>query len=182
MRVEKFKPNLIPNAPKDGSFNLLESLDKNDNVSNYMISLKKDGCRLQLGLGDKILTRALKEPQSDLVKAKFEALNKLCLKLNIAVDGEFYMHGAKFNEIFRFFANTNVSSSESVFKIQKTFAKDPIKFEKDFNGRSIEWLTTFHDELKFHIFDGIVIDRPEVVRFEDRIQIIYDRLKSADAE
>lgn len=179
MKVQGFKPNLIPNNPKDGSFgkeDLEAIINKNGGIQNYCVTLKKDGCRMQLGLGNEILTRSLKQPKSNLVIERFAALNQFCLDNNIAVDGEFYAHGMKFNEVFRFFSNTDVTRDKERIKLEKEQKKDPEKFNKDYNGRSIEWLTTFHDDLKFYAFDGIVLDRPDLVGFEERVIEINNRL------
>ena len=179
MDIKKFKPNLIPNNPKDGSFtkefrNAI--IEKNGGIGEYLATYKKDGCRLQLGLGPEILTRSLKTPQSVLVKQRFSELNALCAELGIAIDGEFYMHGLKFNEVFRFFSNTDVTRPEVRLQLEKELAKNPNKFHKDYDGRSIDFLTTFHDELKFWLFDGIVLDRPDLVGFEERMEEIFSRL------
>lgn len=96
MNIVGFKPNLIPNNPKDGSFGKDERnavIKKNGGIEKYYAIFKKDGCRLHLGLSDKILTRALKEPKSVLVRKRFKQLNKLCNELKIVLDGEFYAHG-----------------------------------------------------------------------------------------
>tara|TARA_R110000796_G_scaffold134716_3_gene250516 strand:+ start:4966 stop:6018 length:1053 start_codon:yes stop_codon:yes gene_type:complete len=178
--ITKFKPNLIPNNPKDGTFDLPTTILTNGGMHKYNVFYKKDGCRLHLGLDQNILTRSLKQPKSVLVINRFKKLNELCLKLNIAIDGEFYMHGLKFNEIFRFFSNTDVTRSEVVEKYKKLQNKDAQFFAKEYSGRSIEHLTTLHQELKFWLFDGIILDRPDLVRFEDRMKEIISRLSNYD--
>lgn len=179
MKVKGFKPNLIPNNPKDGSFTKEERnkvIEKNGGIEQYRILFKKDGCRMQLGLADIPLSRALKPIKSILVNKKFDKLNKLCLDLNISLDGEFYMHGLKFNEIFRFFSNTDVTSEKYRIKLKKELNKNPEKFHDDYNGKDIDFLTTFHDELTFWPFDGVVLDRPDLVGFDERIEEINKRL------
>lgn len=179
MNIKGFKPNLIPNNPKDGTFGdeeLKAVIEKNGGAERYLIMLKKDGCRMQLGLSDKILSRSLKEPKSILVRERFERLNQICKELKITLDGEFYAHGMKFNEIFRFFSNTDVTSEKYRVKLEKEQAKDPGKFYIDYNGRSIEFLTTFHEQLAFWPFDGLVLDRPDLVGFEERMLEIHKRL------
>lgn len=180
-----FKPNLIPNNPKDGSWTQEarnKVLESNGGIQNYLITNKKDGCRLQLGLGPTPLTRSLKQPKSVLVLERFDKLNTICRQLNIVIDGEFYMHGLKFNEIFRFFSNTDVTRPEYREKLVKEKAKKPDWFKEEYNDRSIDFLTTFHTDLKFWIFDGIVLDKPEVTRFEDRMDIIEARLADVNQE
>lgn len=177
-----FKPNLIPNNPKDGSFDKNQAIEKNGGPQRYFGVFKKDGCRLQLGLGKDILTRSLKAPKSSLVNERFKALNQLCLDLKISLDGEFYMHGLKFNEIFRFFSNEDVTRNDYKEKLEKELKKDPKKFDNEYGGRGIEFLTTFHEDLKFWFFDGIVLDRPDIIRFEDRMNEIGNRLKRSNLD
>lgn len=179
--VKGFKPNLIPNNPKDGSFSTEvrnQVIKKNGGISSYKIAFKKDGCRLGLGLADKPLTRSLKEPKSKLVLSRFQPLNDLCKELKIAIDGEFYMHGLKFNEIFRFFSNSDVTRDSYRDQLIKESKKDSRVFREEYNGRSVDFMSTFHEDLKFWLFDGIVIDRPDLVGFEERMEEILVRLQS----
>lgn len=177
--LKGFKPNLIPNNPKDGSFTAEKRnavINKNGGIEKYIVIPKKDGCRMQLGISDKILGRSLKEPQSILVRERFAKLNQLCIDLKIAVDGEFYMHGLKLNEIFRFFSNEDVTREKVRVKLIKEMNKNFPKFQKDYNGKDIAFLTTFHKDLKFWLFDGVVLDRPDLVGFAERMTEIERRL------
>jgi len=92
------------------------------------------------------------------------------------------MHGAKMNEIFRFFSAQNVESPGYRKKLERQLEKSPSTFKDIHGDRTIDWLCTFHEGLKFWIFDGMILDRPEVVSFEDRIRIIYERLEANGAE
>lgn len=175
--MSKFKPNLIPNTPKGETFDYENAILKNGGFQNYHILLKKDGARLEVV--DELLTRSLKQPDSILVKERFEGLVDLCKELNIVLEGEFYCHGMRFNTIMRFFRNEDVTSTENRVKLEKEFNKNPEKFAKDYDGHSIEYLTQFHDDLKFWIFDGYLLDMPEVTGFEDRMTEIMIRLKSS---
>lgn len=176
--VEKFKPNLIPNNPKDRSFDISEALKKNGSVEDYKILVKKDGCRLQAGITDTVLTRSLKQPKSNLVINRFQRLNDICKELKIALDGEFYMHGLKFNSIFRFFSKFDVTDEDYKKSLEREFKKSESKFNDKYDNLSIEFLTTFHKDLKFWMFDGIVLDRPDLVGYEERIKEIISRLEN----
>ena len=179
-----FKPNLIPNNPKDGSWTREkrnEVIDSNGGIENYVIANKKDGCRMQMGLDNTPLTRSLKKPKSELVLQRFHKLNQICKQLNIAIDGEFYVHGLKFNEIFRFFSNVDVTREEYKEKLLKKKKQKPAWFAKEYGGRSVEFLTTFHQDLKFWIFDGIVLDMPEL-GFNERMLIIESRLAEVNQD
>jgi len=173
--ISKFKPDLIPNSPKGGSFDIYQTIEDNGGYEEYLVSCKKDGCRMQL-IESLIKTRSLKAPKSKLVMERFQPLADLCAELNIAVDGEFYMHGLKFNEIFRFFSNEDVTRQSVVDKLNRMAVAKPKEFTKEHGLHSVEWLTTFHDDLQFWLFDGIVLDRPDLVGFEERINEIMSRL------
>jgi hypothetical protein len=182
MNIKGFKPNLIPNNPKVG-FGEKERdsvIMKNGGYGNYTANLKKDGCRLQLGIAPLALSRSLKQPGSDLVSERFFRLNQICINKKISLDAEFYMHGLKFNEIFRYFSNTDVTRESYADSLEKEREKNPKKFEKDYNGRNISFLTTFHDNLKAWVFDGTVLDMPELIGYEDRMTEIRKRLNGID--
>jgi hypothetical protein len=169
-------PDLIPNWPKNQEKDYQKVMDQNGGPTKYVGTYKKDGVRLQLGFAPTTLSRSFKEPQSVLVRERFKEFNDICILENIALDGEFYMHGLKFNEIYRYYANTDVTREEYRLQLEKEFKKNDKKFYKDYNNRTIGFLTHFHEDLKFWLFDGRVIDRPDLVRFEDRMREIINRL------
>lgn len=179
--LKGFKPNLIPNNPKDDSFNREAVINKNGGHSMYIATLKKDGCRLQL-IDGKVLTRSLKEPKSNLVVSRFKEISERLAAVGVAVDGEFYKHGLKFNEIFRFFSKADVTDPAYKKKLEKELAKNPEKFKKDYEGRDIEFLTTFPDDLKIWIFDGIIVDAPGLTRYQDRMIELSHRVRKAGLE
>lgn len=167
----KYKPNLIKDIPKDGSVSRQDVYDlitKNGGLENYIAFKKKDGCRLAAGVKDTLVTRSLKPVKSILVNKRFAEFNALCQKLNIIVDGEFYMHGLKFNEINRFFTKRDVTDPEYRTELENLFIKRPETFTNKYRGKGIPFLTTFHKELKFWAFDFIILDRPDLVGFEER--------------
>jgi hypothetical protein len=181
----KFKPNLIDNEPKDGSFSRQDREDiitKHGGIEEYIIFPKKDGCRLELGLGPRVLSRSLKEPGSELVKTRFTKLNQICLDLNMIIEGEFYMHGEAFNHINRFFAKSDVTTPEYLKELTNMKEKKPEAFYEKFRGKDIPFLTTFHEELKFWAFDFIITDRPDLVGFKDRWAEAYNRLMTVNWE
>ena len=183
--MEKFKPNLIDNEPKDGSFSKEDRealITKHGGIENYIVFPKKDGCRLEIGLGPNILSRSLKEPGSNLVKERFAEFNKICLSLNMIVEGEFYWHGEAFNHINRFFAKSDVTTPEYLKELTNMKEKKPEAFYEKFRGKDIKFLTTFHKELKFWAFDFILKDRPDLVGFEDRYQEAFRRLSHYDLD
>lgn len=177
--MENFKPNLIPNSPKDGSFDMDKVILKNGGYDKYLILFKKDGVRVQL-IDGHVLSRALKSPGSKLVINRFlEVANRL-EELGISIDGEFYTHGQKFNSIFRFFSKSDVTCPKYRLELEKAMQKDPIKFKKEYDGLSIDYLTQFHDDLKLWLFDGILLDAPEITGYFDRMVEIRKRLIDAN--
>lgn len=173
--VKNFRPNLIPNNPKSETTDFDKIILKNGGYSKYIFLKKKDGCRLELFDGN-VLTRAFKEPGSILVMKRFKKIAEEFRKLNIIVEGEFYMHGLKFNSIFRFFSKSDVTTLSYFNELEKAEKKDPVKFKDEYDGLSIEFLTTFHDDLKLHIFDCIILDRPDLVGFEERMIELNNRV------
>jgi len=183
--MSEFKPNLISSNPKDGSFtkefrdNLINS---KGGIKEYRAILKKDGCRLELGLKPDPVGRSLKKPKSILLHERFAKLNHLCIDLGIIAEGEFYMHGEKFNTIFSFFSNTDVTNPNYKLKLEKLYLKKHKDYKKKYGDKTVEFLTTFHDDLKFWLFDGVILDRPDLVGFEERMIEIIRRLKTLSNE
>ena len=176
--MKDFKPNLIPNNPKGEEGCHLTPIAKNGGHKMYLSIKKKDGCRLELIEG-KVLSRSLKVPGSYLVVDRFKALAEQLHALGIVAEGEFYMHGLKFNAIFRFFSKSDVTTPEYKKELEKALQKDPKAFAKEYDGHSIEFLTTFHADLKFHLFDGILTDAPGLTRYQDRMVEIRHRLEKS---
>lgn len=167
----KYKPNLIKDIPKDGSVSRQDVYDlitKRGGIENYVAFKKKDGCRLAAGVHDHLVTRSLKKVKSIPLNERFAEFNALCRKLNIIVDGEFYMHGLKFNEINRFFTKSDVRTPEYRKELENLLEKRPETFYNKYRGRGIEFLTEFHGGLQFWAFDFIILGRPDLVRFIDR--------------
>ena len=176
--LENFEPNLIPNNKKGTPTDFDTIIKKNGGYSKYVALYKKDGCRL--GIHKEIKTRSLKAPKSELVLERFKRLTEICVKENIFIEGEFYMHGLKFNQIFSFFSNTNVESPKYRERLEKMLAKGTGSFIKKYETTDIDALTTFHAGLRFWLFDGIVLDRPELTGWLDRMRVIVRRLEKYD--
>jgi hypothetical protein len=175
------KPNLIPNEPKDGSFSKEDRdalLMKHGGIEEYIILHKKDGCRMEAGAAPTLLTRSLKPIKSALVNIRFNKFQQVCLTLGIVVEGEFYAHGMKFNEIFRFFSKSDVTKPSYIKELTTMMTKKPEAFYEKYRGRDVKFLTTFHESLKFWMFDGVVLDRPDLVGYQERMTEITSRLQS----
>lgn len=179
LTVKNFRPNLIPNNLKSDPTDFNKIILKNGGYNQYLVLKKKDGCRLELIEGE-VLSRALKAPGSNLVVERFKPIAEMFKKLNILVEGEFYMHGHKFNSIFRFFSKSDVTCPKYKLQLEKELKKDPEKFLKEYETTNIDFLTTFHKDLKLHIFDCVILDRPDLVGYEERMYELMDRVFSCD--
>lgn len=173
--IEKFKPNLIPNNPKNEVVDHQRLIMRNGGYREYCVLLKQDGCRLELANGE-VLSRELKIPGSRLVVERFKPISEMFKRLNILAEGEFYMHGLKFNSIFRFFSKSDVTCPSYKLQLQRELDKNPKKFFQQYETTDIDFLTTFHDDLKLHIFDCIILDRPDLVGYKERMEELELRL------
>lgn len=192
-----FKPNLIPNSKVDKPIDLSKIIG--NDVDKYVISYKKDGCRVEIVDG-KLLTRALKPIAATQINEKYKELAEACAKLDIILEGEYYAHGMSFREICRFFKTSDVSDAKHMNKLATDCTKynlgttkDPIwktvetfpegaksKFETDWPGRTVEWMSTYHEDLKIHLFD-IVFKHAPSLEFVDRMRILKDMLSKGGA-
>ena len=175
-----FKPNLIPNSEVENPIDLKSIIG--DNVKDYVISFKKDGCRMELNaLGNgEILTRALKPVESIWLQNRYKALAEKCKELGMVLEGEIYAHGWKFNEIVRIFKTEDITTAKKIteltadlfkFNLRGTIDK-PIwdrvdlntgmalsrkghksKFETNWPGRTVEFMSTYSENIKLWPFD-----------------------------
>ncbi len=179
LTVKNFRPNLIPNNLKSDPTDFDKIIKKNGGYEEYRVLKKKDGCRLELIDGE-VLSRALKAPGSKLVVDRFKLIAEEFKKLNILVEGEFYVHGLKFNSIFRFFSKSDVTCPKYKLQLEKELKKDSEKFLKEYETTDIEFLTTFHKDLKLHIFDCVILDKLDLdLGFEERMFFLKERIKKS---
>lgn len=167
---KQFKPNLIPNSDVSDPIDIKSIVG--DNVQNYVISFKKDGCRLEFVNGE-ILTRALKPVTSLWIKDRFQKLANKCKEEGIILEGEFYAHGYRFNEIVRYFKTEDVRDPKNVSKLLKQEQKGELAI--DWPGRSVAWLSTYHDELKLHPFDLYIVNQPEL-SYKERLSWFFSHV------
>jgi len=146
-----FKPNLIPNSKTEKPI-VLRDLIKD--LKDYIITFKKDGCRGEL-IDCFVKTRALKPCGSDWIQERYNDLTIACHRLGIVLEGEFYAHGWKFNEIVRVFKSSDITDPKKLAKFKKMEANGTLA--KEWPGRTPEWLCTYHpDEFKLWLFDCFI--------------------------
>lgn len=173
-----FKPNLIPNfkGQVDPIDQLREKLVGKD-LSRYIISYKKDGCRLEL-LHGRVLTRELKPVQNLHLANRLKKFAEYLNSHGIVAEGEFYDHDMSFEEIKRFFKTHDVTDPKHLKKFTKLEAQG--RLGESWPGRTPEWLTTNHDSLKMWIFDCYFIKYPDM-GYKNRMYALRDILKQDDA-
>lgn len=150
-----FKPQLLPNNPAGESPDWESRIE---NPTDWLYSNKYDGARIELFHDGTVKGRSLKA----LPSAHINRMGKdiaLILQMNegTVMECEFYSPNMTFSEIMHFFKTEDVTSEKTKVKYQKLWTKtggDPEKGWK-YPGRDVEWLTTWHDSLKFYAF-GIV--------------------------
>lgn len=172
MKNQIFKPWLIPNFGK-GITPDWRTIIKNCN--DYVAFYKKEGIRSELFNSGVIKGRSLKLSPS----IKLQEMASLYKdKVPGILEAEFYAHGFTFPEIKHFYSSEDVSSDKEIKKLNKLWEKSgqgkDLSIWK-FPGRDVEWLTTWHPELKFWIFD---YHDPEGVNlnFMDRWNIVTSNI------
>ena len=195
-----FKPNLIPNSEVENPIDLKSIIG--DNVKDYVISFKKDGCRMELNaLGNgEILTRALKPVDSIWLQSRYKALAEKCKGLGMVLEGEIYAHGWKFNEIVRVFKTEDITTDKKIKELQGDLLKynltgtigKPVwakihleevlkyeaqgfrsKFETDWPGRTVEFMSTYSEDIKLWPFDCFFPDFPQM-EYRERMEKLFD--------
>lgn len=198
-----FKPNLIPNSKVENPIVIPEIIaELGRSLSDYIVSFKKDGCRVEV-MDGALKTRALKTVGSLWIQERYRRLAQVCKQNNVILECEFYAHGMKFNEICRFFKTSDVTDQKHIKKLKADelkyniagTKKDPIwykasdaesrqlrsdghlsKFEQDWPGRSVEWLSTYHEELKIWPFDCYLIEFP-ALSYVDRMKWLFNHIE-----
>lgn len=170
----KFKPNLIPNSKVKDPINLEEIIG--DNVSDYIVSWKKDGCRLEI-INGKLLTRALKPVTSNWIIEKYSRLAERCQELGIILEGEIFSPKLRFSEIVRYFKSEDVRSDSS--KARLNFLVNKGTLEREWPGRTVEELSTYPKSLKLYLFDILFIDNVNI-KYDARMRWLMGSFNSPD--
>lgn len=180
----KFKPQLIANFGSGVIPNWHKLIKKAD---QYLVSTKKDGNCILLENGE-CKGRSLKKSPSKKIQEMAKAFHK---KYNIdgIVHGEFFAHGFTFPEIQHFYSTVDIASPSKIKEYEREWEKTNggtesyqsvskgriVEKHWEFPGRDPEWLATWHEELKFHIFDYFDGDQNKTK--EDRYFTIDDIIK-----
>ena len=173
--MKQFKPQLLPND-KAG-----ESIDWESRIGNpldWMISHKFDGARVEIFHDGTVKGRSLKGLPSLHVNRMAEDFALLTQHSGV-IEAEFYAPNMNFSELMHFFKTEDVTSDKTIAKYTKLWEKtqgDPAKGWK-YPGRTVEWLTTWHPELKFYVFDHVFMDGDDRTKLERymALQRIFNR-------
>jgi len=157
-KIKQFKPELIPNSKTGQEFELTKNVI---NPTDYYVSIKHDGGRVEIQGTGPGLSRALKViPNVKLQEMVKEIQEHSVLEPGEILECEFYAPNMTFSEIMHFFKTEDVTSAHTRNKYEKLWSKTLGDPEKGWNypGRSVEWLTTWHPELKFYAFNLLDTD------------------------
>ena len=159
-----FKPQLLPNNEMGVDINWEERIKT---PTEWLYSPKLDGARVELIVNTNLAYgRSLKIIPSTHIQLMTAAINSYNPKH--IIEGEFYSPNMTFPEIMHFFRTSDISSSKTKERLDKLWEKSKGGTTSlwEFPGRSVKWLTTWHSDLKFHVFDYVV---PNLTK-EDRLK------------
>jgi hypothetical protein len=160
--MKTFKPQLLPNN-KAGEAPDWEELIKDPQA--WLYSNKLDGARVEIKDDGEVVGRSLKSlPSIHINYMAREIAQLLKIQEGSIIEAEFYSPEMNFAEIMHFFRTEDVTSTHTLQKYLKLWKKTGGHTENGwpYPGRSVEWLTTWHDSLKFYAFDVVNIHNPAV--------------------
>jgi hypothetical protein len=176
--MENFKPQLLDN---DKAGVTIDWESRIENPLEWLMSDKKDGGRVEItedGYGKSREMKIIPNIFIQDMAAKFADQKRF---VGI-MEAEFWAPGMNFSEIMHFFKASDVTSQKSKKKWQnewnktkqgtsfymKTVKGVPTKQYWEYPGRTPEWMTTWHPELQFQVFDhciGMNEDRTKLERY-----------------
>lgn len=162
---KQFKPELIPNSKTGEEFCLKENIKV---PSEYLYSLKHDGGRVEIFADGPGLSRELKVLASKHIQEMVKEIQEATKIVGgHIIECEFYAPNMTFSEIMHFFKSSDVTSEKKKKHWAKEWKKtnggtstytktkngQPYEQGWEFPGRTPEWLTTWHPELKLYAFN-----------------------------
>ena len=196
--LSQWKPNLLPNEP---SGTTPDYDARCQTIEDWINSIKRDGGRVALIRGIPAYSRELKIITSVHIQEMARKFNEASGHIGV-IEAEFYSPEMTFAEVMHFFRAEDVTSEKKVNEYTKLWkktkegtveilkgveypagtltgkdAKKAIKWR--YPGRSVEWLTTWHDSLQFHVFDHYMGNDDKRTKWE-RYQGLVNLFSSAD--
>lgn len=195
-----FKPNLIPNSDVANPIDLKTIIG--DNVKDWVISFKKDGCRMEINsdMNASILSRSLEPVASIWLNNRYKALAEKCKELGMILEGEIYAHGWRFPEIVRIFKTEDITTKKKVKELTADLLKYNLKgtvdkpkwetvapshaiildkqgykskFETNWPRRTVEFMSTYSEDIKLWPFDCFFPDFPQM-EYRERMGKLID--------
>ena len=160
--MSTFKPQLLPNNKAGVSPDWAERIE---DPQAWLFSNKLDGARVEIKDDGEVVGRSLKSlPSIHINYMAREIAQLLQIQEGSVIEAEFYSPEMNFAEIMHFFRTEDVTSTHTLQKYLKLWKKTGGHSENGwpYPGRSVEWVTTWHDSLKFYAFDVVNIHTPEV--------------------
>jgi len=174
--MKEFKPQLLPNNLAGEAPNWEERIE---HPEQWLYSNKLDGARVELSYDTPARGRSLKViPNVQIQRMNKEVCDAIG-RFGGMIEAEFYSEEMNFSEIMHFFKTEDVTSYHTVEKYNKLWNKtlgDPKK-GWPYPNRDVIWLTTWHDSLKFHVFDYCLQDNTAKL---DRTFMYYDIIQSTE--
>mgnify|MGYP003642518930 CR=1 FL=1 len=156
--MKNFKPQLLPNNPVGEAMNWENLLG--NTIQNYLVSVKEDGARVELQYDTQVKGRSLKSIPNVHIQRMHEELQNSIGIFGGIIEAEFYSPEMNFSEIMHFFKTEDITSEHTKLKYEKLWHKSlgGASEEWPYPGRDVEWCTTWHDSLKFYVFDYYLQD------------------------
>jgi len=202
--LKSFKPQLIPNFKKGAKVVWEELIE---NPKEWIYAEKLDGARVEILENGTILGRSLKKVPSIKLQQMAKTLAARVGFKGI-LEAELWSPNMTFPEIIHFFRTEDVTSESTRKKYERLWKKTyggtqfiingktiPMEYyphlnkedkkkaiKWEFPGRDVKWLTTWHDDLKFYVFDHINPDGSESLLKLNRVQKIKDMMDSFGKE
>ena len=203
-----FKPNLIPNSDIANPIDLKTIIG--DNVKDWVISFKKDGCRMEINsdMNASILSRSLEPVASIWLNNRYKALAEKCKELGMILEGEIYAHGWRFPEIVRIFKTEDITNKKKVKELTADLLKYNLKgtvnkpkwetvapshaiildkqrykskFETNWPRRTVEFMSTYSEDIKLWPFDCFFPDFPQL-EFRERMEKLFWNIENPAGE
>jgi hypothetical protein len=177
--MKGFKPQLLPNNPVGKQMDWEELLE--DTIQDYYCSIKLDGARVELQYDTPAMGRSLKVIPNVHIQRMHKEMQECIGMYGGIIEAEFYAPGMTFSEIMHFFKTADVESIDTKDKYIKLWNKtlgDPAK-GWTYPGRNVEFLTTWHEDLKFYAFDYYLQDN---MSKNNRDSMLHEIVMDAECE
>jgi hypothetical protein len=162
--MNTYKPMLLPNNKAGVAPDWEERIQ---DVPAWLFSNKLDGARVNIREDGTVKGRSLKDlPSIHINQMGKDIAELLNIQEGSIIEAEFFSPEMTFSEIMHFFKTEDVTSKHTKLKYAKLWHKTggDVANGWKYPGRDVQWLTTWHDSLKFHAFDVVSVPHPEATK------------------